>query len=592
MRSTFLLAAIAVALAGTSVGCQDPNPSDEGKGEAPPVDPNSPEGQNIPSEGETTSGLEAVDDAIKAWMRATCTGAVTFALGFDGKPLTAKGYGHKYGPPNAACGKGSDVYTNALDVMPETPMRIGSNSKAITAAIVRIVLKQKLAALGRPTTDAEVESLPVFDADLDLVSARFRRAVSSNLATGTAACTAIDGGVSEIVAGGRVDPRWTSMTVGQLLGHRSGLPRGGNPVTAKLAAIRGIDSLEKLEAESALAGATPTTQSALDEKISGARFIRQSTLEEYLVGNVDLCLTYPPGGPLPAISGFNPYSNMAYGILQHIAEHVSGRTLTAPLGAPGDHPESLLAQFNETRLGFTKGVRSKYGIYAAQPIINLRDLAEPSYRGWDGQSLVGKFADVKRPFCVWNEGTSTCDTSAFTNGSVRYHWQWKNELVDVGYENEGFAAGPGLIVVEAPLMLKFMAKYWVEGAGSVPLYGRERATSPSATTRWHLGALRGTDSTVAQFAGDQVPYFVVPRKDGELDLATFEKYPADAPPDAQCKLPKGLDMVLTANQHDDKACAGQSTTVCAYRYMALRDVVKEALCKVSWQKVHPQLAAK
>ncbi|MBX3221364.1 MAG: serine hydrolase [Labilithrix sp.] len=575
----------------TFFACKDPNPSNDGAGDSKPVDPNDPAAHEVPSEGTTQSGLEGVDDAIKAWMRSTCTGAVTFALGFEGEPIVTRGYGFASGPPNAVCGKPGDEFSGIREVGPNTPMRLGSNSKAITAAVTRIVLKQKLASMGRPTTDTALESLLVFDDALDLVSPRLRRAVQGAAATGSASCVSVPGG-SRVLPGGQIDPRWQSMTVGHLLGHRSGLPRGGNPITAKLPTIRGIDTFAKIEAEAELAGASAPVRESLASAVPNAHFLRPQTLEEYLLGNLDLCLDFSPGGPLPPTPGFDPYSNIAYGILQHVAEHVSGRGYTAPLGAPSEHPESLLAQFTSTRLGFDKGVESKYGMYAGQPILGMHDVAEPSYRGWDGKSLRGMFADTKRPFCVWNDESKSCDTTAFTSGNVRYHWKWKNELVPVGYEIEGFSAGPGLIVTEMPLMLRFLAKYWVNGAGAVPFYGRERATNPSSSSRWHIGALRGTHSVVAQFMGDSVDYFVVPRKEGELDLATFQAYPTDAKPDASCVLPKGLDMAISANQNDDQVCATEGSGACAFRYMALRDVVKEALCKVSWMKVNPKLATK
>lgn len=587
MRTASLLTA-ALAL---TIGCVDPTPNTDGAGKADPVDPDDPAAHEVPSEGTTETGLEAVDDAIKAWMRATCTGAVTFALGFHGETIVSRGYGYKSGPPNPICGKPGDEFSGVGAVTPDTPMRLGSNSKAITAAITRIVLQQKLASLGRPTTDAEVESLLVFDPDLDLVSPNLRRVVQANAAAAPVTCPTGQSG-TPVIPGGKVDPRWQTMTVGHLLGHRSGLPRDVNMVASKLAAIRGISSLGELEQEAELAGAGQAVRESLAKAVPNAHFLRPQTLEEYIIGNTDVCLNFSPGGPLPTIpEDFDPYSNIGFGLLQHIAEHVSGRSLGAPLGEADAHPETLLAQFSETRLGITIGSSSKYGIYAAQPILGVRDVAEPSYRAWDGTTLQGTGPDLKRPYCVWNEAAKTCDATPFLTGTVRYHWKWINEPVPVGYENERILPGAGLLVAEAPLMLKFLAKYWVSGGGATPYYGRERATNPSTATHAHLGALRGTDSTVAQFMGDVIDYYAVPRKDGELDLATFqalELKPADA---LKCVLPKGLDMVLTANQHDDQVCATDGQDACNRRYMALRDVVKEALCKVSWMKVNPQLTS-
>jgi len=125
----------------------------------------------------------------------------------------------------------------------------------------------------------------------------------------------------------------------------------------------------------------------------------------------------------------------------------------------------------------------------------------------------------------------------------------------------------------------------VSGAGNTPFYGRERASNPTTQTRWHIGELAGTHSTVASFNGAWVDYYPVPRKtNGELDLANFDPVWTKA-----CKLPAKLDRALAANQVNDAACAATEGAICSERYMALRDVVKEALCEVDWSKANPIL---
>ncbi|HVJ92029.1 MAG TPA: serine hydrolase domain-containing protein [Labilithrix sp.] len=535
----------------------------------------------IPAVGSVHPQLEAVDDAVRAFMRATCTGAVSVAVGFGGKaPLLARGYGYKSGPPNQACGSAGDPFVGGAKIGPNTAFRIGSNSKAITAAITRIVLKQKLANLGRPATDAELESLRVFDDRLDLVSPALRRAVSGPTGGGAGA-VCVSGPVSPVMANGLPDSRWRDMTVGHLLGHRSGLPRSGNPVTSKLATIRGINSMAQLHAESLLVGAPAAARSAVAGPNNTGRFIRAATLEEYLIGNVDLCLERAPGAaPAPTEDA---YSNIGYAILQHIAEHVSGRPLSAELGQAGGHDTSLIGQFLQTRLGITKGADSAEGIYFSQPIEDLRDASEPKYRGWDGTSQNGQFFDLKRPWCNWVG--NRCDGSAWDSNDRRFSWDWANAKVGVSYSNEGIASGVGLLAAEMPLYLRFMAKYWVSGSGSVPLYGRERAPNSSAP-RWHIGELTGSHSTVAQFNGGFVEYIPVPRKaNGELDLAKFNANLKTK----GCYLPMKLDLALAANQVNDAVCTPTAGLICSERYMALRDVVKEALCSVDWKKVDAQL---
>ena len=307
------------------------------------------------------------------------------------------------------------------------------------------------------------------------------------------------------------------------------------------------------------------------------------TLEEYLVANTDLCFEFAPGAAPP--KGEDDYSNFGFGILQHIAEHVSGKSFAAPLGIGSAHGESLLSAFNKDKLGFTSGNESKFGIYFSQPLLGgARDEKEVGYRAWRDGSMMGSAWDTKRPWCAWMN-TNEVGCGLYMLGMHMQSFHWQHEKVPVSYENEGFAPGPGLLAAEMPLLQKFMAHYWVSGDEVSNYYGRERATNPSTRSRSHLGGLAGTISTVAQFMGDSVEFTPVPRKDGELNLAIL----SDETPKASCKLPSGLNLAMAANQSSDSSCNEDG---CGWRYRALREVVKEALCDVDWLKVTPQLTNK
>src|SRR5690606_13972196 len=118
----------------------------------------------------------------------------SIAIGFGGEPLLARGYGYKAGPPTAGCATEGDPFVGGPTVKHDTAFRVGSNSKGITAAILRAVLKQKLAAEGRPATDADVEALLVFDPETNLVSRDLLFAVRS-AATGGGAGPCVPGAV-------------------------------------------------------------------------------------------------------------------------------------------------------------------------------------------------------------------------------------------------------------------------------------------------------------------------------------------------------------------------------------------------------------
>ena len=108
MRTTFATAFVLLTALTASTfgpGCTEPNDS-PGAGtaedllDAGPLDASGPSPDEIPAQGTMHAGLEELDNVIKKFMRATCTGSVVFALGFGGEPLVSRGYGYREGPPN------------------------------------------------------------------------------------------------------------------------------------------------------------------------------------------------------------------------------------------------------------------------------------------------------------------------------------------------------------------------------------------------------------------------------------------------------------------------------------------------------------
>lgn len=579
---------LASLIVGT--GCVEPYKQGYGAGTGIEPDVSNPKHGEVPAEGTAKKGLEVVDDVIQQWMGATCAGAVSISLGVGETPLLARGYGHKDGPPNVNCQlfhPDDPLFVESEKTTPNTPFRVGSVSKPILAAVVRDVLKGYLAELGRPATDAELESLRVFDPALDLVSPLLRRALvnPATVVDGKPVCIAWEQQPNgeRIVAGGGVDPRWADITVGQLLSHRSGLPREGNFPYTNIGEVRGVTTVAAFEEQEALSLAPEHARTALTAKGGGARFIPGATLEEHFAANANLCFAFDPGGSPPEKS--SGYSNLGFGLLQHIAEHVSNTRFAAPVGADAVHGSTLLGRFVKEKLGVSKGQESKHGIYFSQPTVADRDPAEPEYRMWNGQSIFGYRWDRKRANCSFVASEGRLDCSLFVSGGSRYHWGWEEKPVQVSFENEGFMPGVGLLAAEMPILQRFIARYWVSGDAALNYYGRERATNPSPRTHEHHGALDGSIATVLQVNGD-VRYTPYPRDpDGRVVFGAIVK----DMPTTTCKLPTGLNVALAANQSGDASCNGDS---CIPRYEALRELVKGALCEVDWLKVNPQLASK
>ena len=113
----------------------------------------------IPINGYGVPEIAPLLQAVNNFMRQRCVGAGVLGVALYGKPLGVYGLGRMDGRAaadwNASCGDNLNKPL-ASHVTNDTPMRIGSVSKSVTFAILRWVLKQRLAGL-----DTDLDIVPL-----------------------------------------------------------------------------------------------------------------------------------------------------------------------------------------------------------------------------------------------------------------------------------------------------------------------------------------------------------------------------------------------------------------------------------------------
>lgn len=579
--------------------------------------------------GQSHALFKPVDTMMISFMKLRCVGGAVLGISLFGKPVHLRGYGNLSGAPTSnaeyceECGDTFDVSDHVdgiplpppKQVQPNSPFRIGSNTKAIAAAVMRKAVKD--IAFGNPaTTDDAVETALLCDAGLDLVPASVRAVMcgatppptpmidDDNFDDDPVACADLTQSA---------DSRWQQVTIGHLLGHRSGLKRSVPDVMSltlpNLAVIRGYTSQSDWNAdETALESEFDFPSGPFTFEFPGygyadsRYFVQRPGIWESVLARLGICLSFNPGDAPPATdnngNAYDSYSNTAFSIVGGIAEWVSGEAFSGRTGKPGLHSGSLLESFLADDLDFPVPTQlTDEGIFYSQDILRLRDPNEPIYRVWSSsaQTYYPTTRDLKRPYCEWDAEEEICDFTAYTTlDTNRLDWDFADELTLIPWSG-GTGDGPpsaGAFSVEAEAMLRFMARYYTGGSGSNPLYGETRC--PDGKCVWtigsgHNGARDGCWSEVRQLAGP-------PRSGDDCDASggcgtyiacadtpqahekqmfcrggdcrTYNEYkippidgctglPSEDFANLECRTciaPVGVDVFVALNQRDDKKC--------------------------------------
>lgn len=520
----------------------------------------------VRSSGQTHAVLKPFDDFMTQYMLERCIGGAVVGVSVFGKPVYVRGFGNVSGAPTndpdylAACGDTFDVshqvpgitLPNPSEVQPNTPFRIGSISKSVSAALLRKHVKEEF---GGVNSDNELEIKELCE---DLLPPALHdvacngepvplpmnalsgkppvctgsnpcpyggTCVTTNFVTNEGYCDDCPAGrggldcsmVLSQCSPGYADERWQDVTLGDLLGHQAGLPRSVpnlfEVILPRFHQLRGLlgesdwaDQENQLTAENgwpngAFDDQFPEYPDAKNGLGDGRYFIPQTTIEEAMLARMGACLANPPGTT-------TSYSNTGFAMLGPILEYITGRSVSGVNGKPHQHTGSLLEEFATEQLGLPLvGQGTTRGIFYSQDNFDLRDPKEPIWRAWSTvtNSYYKPVDDEKRPFCEWDESTGVCRFNDWIDGG-RHDWDFRDESVIVGYHGGSFAGAStaGALSTEAEVFLRFMSKYWVGGDGVNPRYGESRC--PNGDCVWNLatghnGARDGTYAEAKQLGG-------------------------------------------------------------------------------------------
>lgn len=523
----------------------------------------------IKSTGQSHAIFKAFDDNIKRFMRYRCIGGAVLGISIFGKPVYVKGYGNLSGAPTndpaylSACGDTFNVsglltghpLPGPSEVQPNSPFRIGSNSKAVTGAVLRKAVKAEITVTD---TDDNVEAVRLCDGVVpndmhDVICIGLPppvplltqtgqsvncnaeepcpyggTCVASNEKTGIGTCQNCPAGFAgqdcsrntAFCDPSEADDRWEDVTLGHLLGHTSGLTRSvpdrDNVILPNFWRLRDLmvegdwaDQEDILTSEGGFPNGNfnsefPNFDDAKDEIGESAYFVPRPTNTESILTRMGACLLSTPGDTYL-------YSNTGFSLLGIVTEEITGKFFAGTTGKPQQHQGSLLENFNDNQLGLPiPGQGTADGMYVAQNRFELRNSKEPVWRSWttdNGGSYYKLVRDEKRMYCDWIG--NDCNFNAWINGTDRFDWEFEDRTTIRTYEGSA-GTGPataGSLAVEAEVYLRFMAKYWVGGSGkdgANPRYGETRC--PGGNCIWtlstsHNGALRGAFSDVKQLGG-------------------------------------------------------------------------------------------
>ncbi len=564
----------------------------------------------IPVTGVGSEQLDPILLALKDFMRHRCIGAATLGVALEGQPVGVWGLGRMHGRAandwDPACG--DDMGTPLAEPVPaDTPMRIGSISKPVTAAMTRWAVKEVANDLmGLELSDEQVEGLRLFDPDFypPLIPGSstvypaplIPRDLYMLFSGQTPFPVSISDGECGTLDSGFADPQWQDVTLGHLLGHRSGLPRSApNYVTSvvpNLAAVRGLNAQADFAAQEQLVrdewGHAPVdvARAQLGIGPGSGYLVPGPDLAEALMVLAGRCLRHPLGE--------RNYSNTspAFPVII-LQELMASGNYSAVVNRPWTHAGSALDVFFRTQLGIdttgTSGIfTTLLGEVAGYPN------REPEKRHWDGDGYTWTDWDPKRPFCTWTG--DDCSFAGYTSASPgRINWGFQLEQVPFAYTGTGANPGTGSLAAEAIVFLAFMAEYWVNGGAgtdsATPLIGRERNGNWSRYV-WHNGALNGTFAWALQVGG--------PNKPASRNLPPIDAHGritddfANRSPVA-LSLPDGLDIFVAINlrgttsdagvDSGDKKCVEDDSYTCSTAYTLLPAFLYYGASQVDWDDV-------
>ena len=540
----------------------------------------------VPFTGTIHEELMPYYRAMLKYMRARGIRAGTLGISRGGVLVGVNGYGYR------DSGLDDDPWVNAGEggplVQPNSPFRVGSLSKVLTAAAVRGAAADQ----GVDITSNGLES---------------RAATWIEQSIGFDPASDVPPFDYNLLSPNSADPRWEDVTIEQLLNHHAGYYRDGASVADstngmpkyngdKLPFTQDLNDPNELQ----------TVDSGTDSDISAALVYAlaalqagddpRPTVDKMIRFSAGISFHYNPGG----LVSFGPnYSNLGYIMLSRILEGLKGRAYDpdepgVPMGW-GAYPELLQDYLCESS-GIVNGV-------VPGDAFNQHPL-EPYYRGlsWDGVERLDwnlaegadkiRFDDATQRWQFCQSGCPNEPGAVWNlepNAPRAYGGVWLAER-----------NGAGGLAVNAEALLKFARNHRVKvgtpgnnstnGIG-IPLPGPGSYPAPSSS---HAGQSAGARAWLIQWGGDQVTN-QLPTDTGSwnanpaapLDLDDDGKVVvAENLAGSPCLMPNNVALAVAFNQDADQRApwenvSAQSSSTNGAVYGRIMDFLGDATCQVA-----------
>ena len=611
--------------------------------------------EEIPMTGEPSELFAEVDLVMRQFMKWRCVGAGTLAIAYKGRRVYKRGFGRMRGRASETLYEGcGDDESNPYDpdaplVQPDTPMLIGSLSKAVTAAVARWLVEERmqergvtlppcdgsLCACDEPPCPATAADVPLLHPEMDLLPPHL-----AELLRGDAPVPVPLNDGAPCVEGhdpAYADPRWRDVTIGNLISHQSGMRRstpswfrGEDDVINNLPTLRGyeLDDEQAWAAEHAhLKQLEPELAGRFDEAAAYISSLYEDVpvyfinnhnalaghrpIDEPLTLAAGLCLEYNPGtsnyyshtsgGPYGPIDREGEYSNSAITWLGRVIDHVQaerrGSTFAAGQGDPQGHWGSALEEYFSEQLGIDGGVETPEGIYAMQFSSAHRSSAEqPTPRVWSEGSFYAEVPSEHRPFCVMWEGE--CNLGPWIHGKYDERLlrpprtleraedpELGFDTVPVWARSHSLGVAAGGLAVEAPVYLEFAREHGISGT-SEELDNGNGGDREDGEEGSHNGSLAGGYANVKQLVAKNELQWIPPLVDGYV-VDDFHNLER-----VRIETPAGIDFIVAVNQRDDPRCKPDvwESSRCSAEYSRLKRIIEYGLSRVDWEAVAAEIA--
>ncbi len=566
---------------------------------------------DVPMSGRGSPIFTELDITMRQLVKWRCAGAGVLAISYRGHRVYSRGFGKLRGSatpeeyrPGSADRCRDQWDPEAPITPPETPMRIGSISKGVVAAIVRPMVADRIAEQAPGSYLSELD-VPLLDPTIELLPASIRRFFHhpDSCPEGLDCLpppVANPGEVPPPEVPGFCDPtesadrRWPVITIGHLLTHRAGLARSNaqwpEVMPEHVSTIRGYNSRADLEDAHQRSREAFGAEAIETTRTLAARALGADPQTVYFIGHHDQRDKMPVDQQLKVLAGrclidwpghAKAYSNSGHTLLGRVIDHLWSEahggdlhySFAGRLGHPEEHENSALAAFVRDQLEIDGGVESRHAIYGHQWYAPRQGLAdepgEPEFRRFEGSTYTPRWAPSYHFYCVWSG--DHCDTTYWDVETLRWRWDLSQGSVPhwAGMHSDNYASGG--LVGEASAMLELGNRFQI-GRGIAS--GLPRPAWNYGTS--HSGSITGGYAFLGRHGGIKNTVSLPPLDRKGRITDNFKNLE-----EREIQPERGVAMYVAVSQQNDARCGSE----CEEAYSAIDDALRYTLTRIDWDDV-------